>query len=147
MMARNWRKKIKKIEKPEDNQNIKQDKNSRYLNILLLVWFLESCALGPNLISQFLLPPIIRTLFAITSVLVMVSLPGRIQFKKQNSVNNLIIIAGLLIYNLGLIISFNDIKNLDILINRLIISVTLIVAYLCMEEEIFVKCKIGRAHV
>ena len=131
MMARNWRKKIKKIEKPEDNQNIKQDKNSRYLNILLLVWFLESCALGPNLISQFLLPPIIRTLFAITSVLVMVSLPGRIQFKKQNSVNNLIIIAGLLIYNLGLIISFNDIKNLDILINRLIISVTLIVAYLC----------------
>jgi hypothetical protein len=140
MMASNTQKKARKKEKVDDVKKIEQTNNSNYLNFLLVAWFLESCALGPNLISQFILPPIIRVLFSITSVLVLVSLPGRIKLKKQSSVYNLVIIAGLLTYNLGLIISFNDITTLDVLINRLLISVTLIVAYISMEEEIFVKC-------
>ncbi len=141
MMASNRQKKARKTtEKVDKVEKLEQANNSNYLNFLLVAWFLESCALGPNLISQFILPPIIRVLFSITSILVLVSLPGRIKLKKQSSVYNLVIIAGLLTYNLGLIISFNDITTLDVLINRLLISVTLIVAYISMEEEIFVKC-------
>ncbi len=139
MMASNRHNKPIKIEKKDRDQQVEQ-KNSNYFNFLLIAWFLESCALGPNLISQFILPPVIRVLFSITSVLVLVSLPGRIQLKKQNSVYNLIILAGLLIYNLGLIVSFQDVTTLDALIGRLLITITLIVAYVCMDEEVFVKC-------
>ena len=64
-------------------ENIEQTKKSNYLNFLLVAWFLESCALGPNLISQFILPPVVRVLFSITSVLVLISLPSRLKFKKQ----------------------------------------------------------------
>ncbi len=136
-MVRNRNKRAGKIEKPEESD---QQKSSNYLNFLLVTWFLESCALGPNLISQFLLPPVIRVLFSITSILVLISLPGRIKFKKQKSTSNSLILGGLLVYNLGLIISFQDIKTFDQLIGRLLITATLFIAYTCMEEEVFVKC-------
>jgi hypothetical protein len=139
-MLSNRRKKAVKIEAIGKIEEINETKNSDYLNLLLVAWFLESCALGPNLISQFILPPVIRVLFSVTSVLVLISLPSRLKIKKQVSPYNLIIVAGLLTYNLGLIVSFNDITTLDVLINRLLISVTLIVSYICMEEDIFVRC-------
>ena len=130
----------KKIGKARQAGNIEQSKNSNYLNFLLVAWFLESCALGPNLISQFILPPVVRVLFSITSVLVLISLPSRLKFKKQASIYNSLILAGLLIYNLGLIISFHDFTTLDQLVGRLLITITLFIAYTCMNEEIFVKC-------
>ncbi len=139
-MASNRQKKAVEIEKFDKAEQIEQNKNSNYLSFLLVAWFLESCALGPNLISQFILPPVIRVLFSVTSVLVLISLPSRVKIKKQISPYSLIIIAGLLTYNLGLIVSFNDITTLDVLINRLLLSVTLIVSYICIEEDVFVKC-------
>jgi hypothetical protein len=137
MMVRNRNKKAGKIEITGENDH---QKSSNYLNFLLVAWFLESCALGPNLISQFILPPVVRVLFSITSVLVLISLPGRIKLKKQKSVANSLILGGLLIYNIGLIFSFQDIKTIDQLIGRLLITVTLFIAYTCMEEDVFVKC-------
>jgi hypothetical protein len=137
MMVRNRNKRAGKIELSGESD---QTKSSNYLNFLLIAWFLESCALGPNLISQFILPPVVRVLFSITSVLVLISLPGRIKFKKHKSFANPLILGGLLIYNLGLIVSFQDARTLDQLINRLLITATLFIAYTCMEEDVFVKC-------
>jgi hypothetical protein len=137
MMVRNRNKRAGKIETTGESD---EQKGSNYLNFLLVAWFLESCALGPNLISQFILPPVVRVLFSITSVLVLISLPGRIKLKKQKSTANSLILGGLLIYNLGLIVSFQDMRTFDQLIGRLLITFTLFIAYTCMEEDVFVKC-------
>ncbi len=130
----------------------KKERNINYSKILLVSWFVQTCSLGPNLISQFALPPVARVLFSITTLVVfgLVSM-GKIKPKLENTgdrkrkVPRLAVAAifiGFLIYNVGLITAFlnSSATNAEDLVSRLLIFSTLIVASICMTEDIFKKC-------
>jgi hypothetical protein len=130
----------------------KKERNIDYIKILLVSWFVETCTLGPNLISQFVLPPVARVLFSITSATIFgLVLMGKIKPKKENAqgrkkkVPRLAVAAiflGFLIYNIGLVTAFlnSSSTNLEDLFSRLLIFITFVVASICMSEDILKEC-------
>jgi hypothetical protein len=127
----------------------KKERNVDYIKILLVSWFIETCTLGPNLISQFALPPVARVLFSITSATIFVLvLMGKIKPKnegKKRKVPRLPVAAiflGFLIYNIGLVTAFlnSSSTNAEDLVSRLLIFITFIVASICMNEDVLNKC-------
>jgi hypothetical protein len=126
----------------------KKERNIDYLKILLVSWFVETCTLGPNLISQFALPPVARVLFSLTSASIFgLVLMGKIKPKKEakKKVPRLPVAAiflGFLIYNIGLVTAAlnSSSTNIEDLIGRLLIFITFTVASICMSEDILKKC-------
>jgi hypothetical protein len=126
----------------------KKERNIDYIKILLVSWFVETCTLGPNLISQFALPPVARVLFSITSASIFgLVLMGKLKPKKEakRKVPRLPVAAiflGFLIYNIGLVTAFlnSSSTNVEDLISRLLIFATFTVASICMNEDILNKC-------
>jgi hypothetical protein len=130
----------------------KKERNIDYIKILLVSWFIETCTLGPNLISQFALPPVARVLFSLTSASIFgLVLMGKIKPKKEaneskkKKVTRLPVAAiflGFLIYNIGLITAFlnSSSTNAEDLVSRLLIFITFIIASICMNEDILHKC-------
>jgi hypothetical protein len=126
----------------------KKERNIDYLKILLVSWFVETCTLGPNLISQFALPPVARVLFSLTSASIFaLVLMGKIKPKKEakRKVPRLPVAAiflGFLIYNIGLVTAFlnSSSTNVEDLVGRLLIFMTFIIASICMNEDVLNKC-------
>lgn len=128
----------------------KKEKNIDYIKILLVCWFVETCTLGPNLISQFVVPPVARVIFSITTGIVFVlAVAGKIKLKnalKQKKSPPRLAVAGIflgfLIYNVGLITAFvnSSSTNIEDLISRLLLFATLTVASIYMTENVFKKC-------
>jgi hypothetical protein len=128
----------------------KKERNIDYIKILLVSWFVETCTLGPNLISQFVIPPVARVIFSITTgAIFILAVAGKIKIKntlKQKKSPPRLAVAGIfigfLIYNVGLITAFlnSGATNIEDLISRLLIFATLTVASIYMTENIFKKC-------
>jgi hypothetical protein len=126
----------------------KKERNIDYIKILLVSWFVETCTLGPNLISQFALPPVARVLFSLTSASIFaLVLMGKLKPKKEanKKVPRLPVAAifiGFLIYNIGLVTAFlnSSSTNAEDLVSRILIFATFTVASICMTEDILKKC-------
>jgi hypothetical protein len=126
----------------------KKERNIDYIKILLVSWFVETCTLGPNLISQFAFPPVARVLFSVTSASIFgLVLMGKLKSKKEvnKKVPRLAVAAiflGFLIYNIGLVTAFlnSSSTNAEDLVSRILIFATFAVASICMNEDILNKC-------
>jgi hypothetical protein len=120
-----------------------------YIELLIIAWFIESCTLGPNLISQFVAPPTARTLFTVTTLAILILMVmGKIKPKRDentartNKIANLVIIGGFTVYIISLLLaSVNSYSaNIGDAVGRILLFVTFLVAKVCMTEKIFVKC-------
>jgi hypothetical protein len=136
-----------------DTQNADIAKKKRqqinYTELLLISWFVLSCTLGPNLISQFIAPPIARTLFTIVSIAILILLlVGKLKPRQRgdnaptNKIANTIIVAGFGIYTLSLLIAgvTSTTANLGDAFGRILLFATFAIANACMTESIFSKC-------
>jgi hypothetical protein len=134
------------MKSPRFEIEISKRKIDEKSHLLILLWFVCSFTLGPNLLSQIIVIPPLRTVFLILSCLIMFrTLSGRIKLQnlKRNSYGR-IIILGFVIYNMSLLLAAanntNSDENFAGIFGNILLLIILILASMIMTEKIFTKC-------
>jgi hypothetical protein len=122
----------------------RENKESSYWRSIIIIWFVSSLSLGPNLISQFLTAVPFKGIFSLSSLLVLFGLlVGRIKLEKTTEIfYKQVIILGVGIYTAGVLIASLNSYNLNFpaIAGKVSLLMTLIVANTCMTEGVMIKC-------